>query len=60
MATAGPLHAEATLAKRGEATSGVAMLASGPLAVGVELRDGGARVELANAEKWYRRKAGER
>jgi hypothetical protein len=25
----------------------------------VELRDGGAHVELANAERWYQRKRGE-
>jgi hypothetical protein len=60
IATAGVLHAQATLAKRGDSTSGVAVVASGPLAVGVELRDGGTHVELANAERWYHRKAGER
>ncbi|MCL2450566.1 MAG: hypothetical protein FWD17_16585, partial [Polyangiaceae bacterium] len=60
-ATAGPVRAQATLKKRGDATTGVAVLASGPLAVGIELREGRAHVELTDAEGWYRRKvAGER
>jgi hypothetical protein len=59
IATAGPLHALATLAKRGDATNAVAVVASGALAVGIELHDGSTSVELADAEHWYRRKAGE-
>jgi hypothetical protein len=58
VASAGPLRAEATLAKRGDATTGVALLASGALAVGIELRDGGASVQLAGVDDWYRKKVG--
>jgi hypothetical protein len=60
IATAGPLRAQARLAKRGDATSGVAFVASGPLAVGIELRDGGTHVQLTDVEGWFQRKlAGE-
>ena len=57
-ANAGPLRAEATIAKRGDATTGVALLATGALAVGIELHDGGgASVQLAGVDDWYRKKA---
>ena len=45
------------LQKRGAVTSGAALISSGPLALGIDLKNGSAELKLIDAPDWYRQTA---
>jgi hypothetical protein len=54
VAKAGSLHVEATFLNRAETSRALAVVGTGPLAIGLKLGSEGTGFQLTDAERWYK------